>query len=320
MGYDAIAERLAAGQVVVLDGGMGTEIIRRTDRWVRNGIEASPETIEAIHRDYIAAGADVITTNTFQITRHTFLNFFHDLDQMRAIGAPGLETRAAELTARATDLALAARRAAGAEERVAVAGSISPLNHPFRSDLAPEKARAAEEHAETAAVLAAAGVDLILLETMNTVGEASAALQAAKETGLPVWVSLIPNGHGETLAGEPLEEVARTLATLEPAAILVNCAPAAHIGAALAALDGVTELPLGAYALIGRYAPPSWKMDFFPRFVDTDETPADAYAELAGGWIEAGAKIVGGCCGTTPGHIQSVRIMVAGKERAQGNA
>ncbi len=305
MGYEAIAKKLDDGKTVILDGGVGTEVLKRTGRWVRNGIEASADAIREIHRDYIAAGADVITANTFQIARHTFLNFFHDLEHMRAIGAPGLEHRAAELQQMAVDYALAARREAGAEAQVTVAGSISPLNHPLRRDLAPSAEDAREEHAETARSLAKAGVDLILLEAMNTLGEALAALEAAKETGLPVWVSLIPDGYGRTLAGESLTATA-ALAELEPAALAVDFAPPDHIGRAARNLADATDRPIGAYAVLGRYAPPSWKMDFYPRFVGWEETSPESYGQHASAWIESGAAIVGGGCGTTPDHIRAV--------------
>ena len=310
MAYQAIAKKLDAGKVVILDGGIGTEVLKRTGRWVRNGIEASPDAIREIHRDYIDAGADVITANTFQISRHTFLNFFHDLEHMRIIGQPGLEHRATELQEMAVGYALEARRAAGAEDTVAVAGSISPLNHPFRTDQAPDSRQARDEHAETARGLAKAGVDLILLETMNTLGEAQAALEAAIETGLPVWMSLVPNGQGETLAGEALSGAAELAGA---AALLVDGASPEHIGRAAGALKDATELPVGAYALIGRYAPPSWKMDFFPRFVGWEETTPEIYSRFAGGWIDSGVRIVGGGPGTTPDHIRAVTASLNGR-------
>lgn len=312
MGYEALARKLEQGKVVVLDGAVGSEVVRRTRHWVRNGIESSPEVIRTIHREYIKAGADVVTTNTFQIARHTFLNFFHDIGQMRAVGLPGLENRASELARDAVKLALQARDEAGGKDRVAVAGSISPLNHPFRSDLAPDPAQAFTEHAETARNLADAGVDLILLETMNRLSEARAGLEAARKTGLPVWVSLVPNGHRQTLGGEPLESVVEALDDLGPEAILVNCAPPDHVGRALETLVQTTDRPVGAYALVGRYAPPSWKMDFYPRFIDTEKTPPEGYAGVAAGWVRAGARIIGGCCGTTPEHIRAVAGAVSG--------
>ena len=305
MSYQTVKESLAGGEPVVLDGSVGSEVLRRTGRWVRNGIEDSGEEIVGVHRDFLAAGCQVLRANTFQIGRQTFLDFFHGLEQMRAIGAPGLENRAAELQRMAVGYA---RRAAG-DSAVAVAGSISPLHHPFRSDLAPDADTAREAHAHTAAGLAEAGADLLVLEGFNTLAEAAAALAAARRTGLPVWVSLIPDGHGRTLGGEPLAGAAR-LAAGGAEAVLLNCAPIAWVDRGLEALAGAVEAPIGAYALIGRYAPPSWKMDFYPRFVRCQETPPEAYAAAARGWLAAGAKIVGGCYGTGPEHVRALAALI----------
>ena len=306
MSYQSVAERLAGGRAVLLDGGVGTEVLRRTGRWVRNNIEDSGDDIVGVHRDYLDAGCQVLRSNTFQIGRQTFLDFFHDLEQMRAIGRPGLEDRAEELQRMAVSYA---RRAAG-DAQVAVAGSISPLHHPFRSDLAPQADTAREAHAATAAGLAEAGVDLLLLEGFNTLREAGGALDAARRTGLPVWVSLIPDGHGRTLGGEPLAEAAG-LTEAGAAAVLLNGSPVAWIDRGLEELVTAVDGPVGASALIGRYAPPSWKMDFYPRFVRCEETSPASYAEAAGRWLDAGARIIGGCHGTGPEHIRALAALVA---------
>ena len=305
MGYQTVAEKLSRGETVLLDGGVGTEVLRRTGSWVRNGIEDSGEEIVGVHRDYLDAGCQVLRANTFQIGRQTFLDFFHDLDQMRVIGRPGLEHRAAELQ----EMAVGYARQAVGERPVAVAGTISPLHHPFRSDLAPDAETAREAHADTAAGLARAGVDLLLLEGFNTLREAGGAVAGARRTGLPVWISLIPDGHGRTLGGEPLSGAAG-LAESGADAVLLTGAPAAWIDRGLKELARAVEAPLGASALIGRYAPPSWKMDFYPRFVRTEETPPEAYAEAARGWLDAGARIVGGCHGTGPEHVRALAALI----------
>ncbi|NIR45757.1 MAG: homocysteine S-methyltransferase family protein, partial [Gemmatimonadetes bacterium] len=118
---------------------------------------------------------------------------------MRQVGAPGVETRAQELTRKAVELARAARGAAGRD--VAIAGVMSPLEHCFRPDLAPEVEQARSEHAETAEGLADAGVDFLILESMNTIAEARAATEAALATGLPVWTSFVIGPEGEILNG-----------------------------------------------------------------------------------------------------------------------
>jgi S-methylmethionine-dependent homocysteine/selenocysteine methylase len=309
--YEWIKNRLDRGQPVFLDGAIGTEIVRRGVRWRQHGMRTDPDTVRAIHEDYIKAGADVITTNTFQLTRRTYLNLFHNLDHMRRIGAPGLENQAAALIEKAVALARGATQNAAGGRPVAIAGSISPLNHCFRPDLSPPFEEALKEHSESAGLLAKSGVDLILLETMNTIAEATAALQAAKKTDLPVWVSCVLAPGGKTiLGGEPILKAVRAAESAGADALLVNCAPPEDITAGLKELAGHSKLPLGAYAHIGRYDPPSWKFDFHPQFTGMDAWPPERYASRAREWREMGAVIIGGCCCTHPGHIRAVRELL----------
>jgi hypothetical protein len=149
---------------------------------------------------------------------------------------------------------------------------MSPLEHCFRPDLAPSFEQALPEHAEIAGLLAEAGVDFLLLESMNAADEAKAALQAAHATELPVWISFVVDGEGNLLSGEALPEV-------EAEAVLVNCAPPEDI------LRAVSKHKLkGAYAHIGKFDPPSWKFEFFPQFSGTDAWPPELYASEARGW------------------------------------
>ncbi|MGH7456305.1 MAG: homocysteine S-methyltransferase family protein, partial [bacterium] len=303
--YTAIKNKLSQ-DVVILDGGIGSEIVRRGVRWRQHGLRTDADKVQAIHQDYIRAGADVVTTDTFQLTRRTYLNLFHNLEHMKRIGAPGLQTQAETLAKKAVSLAQAARNEESRAEAVAIAGSVSPINHCFRPDLAPSREEAVQLHSEAVRTLADAGVDLILLETMNTIAEAQVALEAAKQTGLPVWVSFVlaPGGK-KVLSGESIADAVKTLEAKGCDAFLVNCAPPEDITSGLEELLKVCRVPAGAYAHIGHYDPPSWKFDFHPQFVDTDACSPKAYAAFAAQWKTMGAKIVGGCCGTTPDHIKA---------------
>ncbi len=161
MAYQAIRTRLARGETVLLDGGVATEVLRRGVYWRSHGIEQHPEIVRQVHADYIAAGADVIRTDTFQLNRRTFLNLFHGLEHMRRIGATDLENKAGRLTEQAVRLALEARNLAGrARDGVAVAGVVSPLEHCFRPDLSPGADQCRAEHAEIIGQMKGAGVDL----------------------------------------------------------------------------------------------------------------------------------------------------------------
>lgn len=196
---------------------------------------------------------------------------------------------------------------------MAIAGAVAPVEHCFRPDLAPPPEQARVEHRETARQLAQAGVDLILLEAMNTVTEALVALEAARETGLPVWISLLCDEQARLLGGEPLSTAVAALEPLGPDAILLNCAPPPDITAALRELVRGRRGSTGAYAHIGRYDPPSWKFTFFPRFTGTEAYPPARYLEQARTWVELGAQLIGGCCGTTPDHIRALRAGLSGR-------
>ncbi len=308
MGYQAIREKLTRGQTVLLDGGMGTEILRRGVYWRGHGIERRPEVVRQVHADFLAAGADVLRTNTFQLNRRSYANLFQGLEHMRRIGAAELEHKAGKLVRQAVELARDARNhAARGTDGVAIAGVISPLEHCFRPDLSPPPDVCRSEYEETVSQLKAAGVDLILLESMNCISEARVACEAAGKSGLPVWVSFVVREGARLLSREPLAQAVRAVEPLGVDVVGVNCAPLEDITAAVAELRKHRSGPVAAYAHIGRYDPPSWKFGFYPRFSGTNAVPPARYLEAARDWKKIGAQAVGGCCGTTPEHIRALK-------------
>ena len=164
----------------------------------------------------------------------------------------------------------------------------------------PDEAELQAEHEAHAANLAEAGVNLLLAETMNTVREARAALLAGLPTGLPMWISLTCGKGGMLLSGEPLKAALDALLPLAPSALLVNCTAPDHTTAALEVLQGLHTVPLGAYANNGHPTDETgWAF--------TGDYPPARYVEEARLWVERGARIIGGCCGTTPEHIRALR-------------
>ncbi len=307
MSYQAIREKLRRGDIVLLDGGIGTEILRRGVYWRCHGIEQHPEVVRKMHADYLAAGVDVLRTDTFQLSRRAYLNLFHGLEHMRRIGAKDLEHKAGKLLQQTVELARQARREAGREsDGVAIAGIISPLEHCFRPDLTPPLDQCRAEHKEIVEQLKGAGVDLILLESMNSVREARVACEAARSSGLPVWVSFVVRENARLLSQEPLAEAVEAVEPLGVDVVAVNCAPLEDIRMGVAELRKRRKGPVGAYAHIGRYDPPSWKFGFYPRFTGTDAVSPARYLEAAREWKKMGAQVIGGCCGTTPEHIRAL--------------
>src|SRR5436309_11156032 len=123
--YSRLKHRLGCGEIVILDGGIGSEMLRRGVTWEGHKVESEPDVIRAIHADYIRAGADVISTNTFQLSRRAFLNHFKDLGHLRHIGVANLETRWIELLQAGVRLAQEARRDTAEGRQVAIAGAMT---------------------------------------------------------------------------------------------------------------------------------------------------------------------------------------------------
>ena len=314
---DALRTRLQNRQAVLLDGPMGSELVRRGVRWRKHGLLTDADKVEQLHGEYLAAGADVLRTNTFQLNPRIYLNVFRNRAHMRHIGAPTLENLTPKLLRTSVEVARRARSKAGKDAQVAIAGVLSPLEHCFRPDLAPSAETARREHEEQARVLADAGAEFFLLESMNTIAEAKAALAAARAAGRPVWVSFLLGPEGELLSREPLERAAKEAEQGGAEAVLVNCAPPEDVTRALGRLAKFTALPFGGFAHVGRFSPPSWKFEFFPQFVEQDSWPPQRYAAEARRWREAGATIVGACCGAAPDHIAALRGVLGANGRSR---
>jgi len=295
-------DRLTSGPPLLLDGAVGSELNRRgvdtsLPLWSARALLEAPEVLLAVHRDYVVAGADIITANTFRTNRRT-------------LAKAGIEEQAAELTAVAVHLARAATGPSTATHYVA--GSIAPLEDCYRTDLVPEDDVLEREHAESVEILRAAGADLLLIETMNTVREARAAARAAVASGLPVLAGLVCGRDRMMLSGEDPKDAARELKLAGVDAVLINCTPAPELQLALERVAGATKLPLGAYGNVGH-------ADDNDGWVNTDAVDAKAYLRYAAQWLDAGAHIVGGCCGTTPSHTTALRRLIDGRSgvRAQ---
>ena len=308
MNYDNIDEKLSSGRPILLDGGIGTEVMRRGVRWRQHGIEDAPDVIRDIHVDYLDAGVDVLTTHTFNLTKRNFINFFRDAEHMALIGPAGLPTKAKELCHTAVSLAKEALTQTGKAETVPLAGSIAPVMHLFRPDLSPSQDDCLTHHSECVEILSDCGVDFIFFESMNNTREAQAALQAAAEFDLPVWMSFVPGMDGNLLNGEPLLDAANLARSQGAKAVLVSAASLSMITKSLPNI--INGSPCGAKAIVGRYSPPSWKPDFYPNFVDTDKVSPEKYAQEVNSWLDQGAQIVGGSSGTTPKHIRALRGMI----------
>jgi S-methylmethionine-dependent homocysteine/selenocysteine methylase len=292
------------GRTVLLDGGMGRELRRRgvtilDTIWSANALLEAPETVSEIHLDYIVAGADVIITNTYGVIR-------------AELAKEGIEDRFAELNLTACRLAQDARAAAG--RTVLIAGSLPPLAGSYRPDRVGDFDHIEPLYREQAEILMP-HVDLFLCETMSSAAEGLAAATAAASTGRPVWVSwtLHEDASGRLRSGETITEAARALDHLPVSGFMVNCCTPESITAAMAELVALGK-PAGGYANSFVPVASDWLLDgekdsdgLIPLREDLGPEP---YARHVEQWLDAGARIIGGCCGTSPDHIAKLRDLM----------
>lgn len=289
---DELRHRLTGG-ALVLDGATGTELERRgvgsaAPLWSAAALRQAPEVVAAIHRDYVAAGADLLVANTFRTNPRTL--------RRAGWGADG-----GDLNRLAVELARQA--AAGADRQVLVAASVAPAEDCYEPQRVPDDAMLRAEHGELMDWLAVAGPDLIWIETMNTVREARMAAEAAASRGLPLAVSFVVQEGGDLLSGEPLEAAVAAVEPFDPIVVGLNCIPPRGLSVLLPRLRRATGRPVAAYAHINNAVPiRGWSYG--------QAVPPAEYGGYVRQWLELGAVVVGGCCGTTPAHIEAVRAVV----------
>lgn len=274
---------------LLLDGATGTELNRRgldtgLPLWSANALttDAGLNILREVHLDYLIAGADIITTNTFRTHRRVLV---------------GKGFSAHELTLRAVATAREAVIEFG--KPALVAGSLSSLEDCYRPDLVPPADECLAEHSERIDHLVEGGVDLLLIETMNSISEAMIAAKIATATSLPTWVTFVCDKNGRILSGESLTQAAELLMPLGVKALGVNCMPAHTIAQPLAELRAICgeNFPLIAYGNIG-FA------DDEQGWTNTDSTDPEGYLQHAQSWP---AQIIGACCGSTPEHIRKLK-------------
>ena len=280
----------AIGQrVLVCDGAMGTMLYGRgifLNRCFDELNLTQPDLVAEVHREYVRAGADVVETNTFGANRFKLQNFGL-ADRTRAINVHG---------------ARVARHAA--RDAAWVAGSIGPLGvriEPWGRTGVDEAAAAFAEQAEA---LVEGGVDLFMLETFRDLSELVAAVGAVRRvSSLPIVAQMTTAEDGNSLDGTPPEAFAPALERAGAQLIGVNCSvgPAAMLET-IESMARFTSLPLAAQPNAGR-----------PRDVDGRNLylcSPEYMATYVRRFIGAGARLVGGCCGTTPDHIRQIAIAV----------
>ena len=290
-------DRLAGDRVLVGDGGTGALLSAAVPR-LRCPEEANlkaPEAVISVHAGFIRAGAELIEANTFGANR-------------RKLSAQFLDDRLEEIVERGVKLAREAREIAG--EPVLVGGSIGPLGDLEGSTGAEDAYAVFHEQAQ---LLEGRGVDLFLVETFYDLDELETAIRAVQDvSALPIVAQLTFDEDAQTLAGVSARDALERLRSLEVAAAGANCGLGPQ--AALAALSEISEqangFPLTAQPNVGLPARSGG------RIVYPNATP-DYFAEFAAQARSLGARLIGGCCGTTPAQVAAIRAAVEEEREPQ---
>jgi S-methylmethionine-dependent homocysteine/selenocysteine methylase len=300
---DKLNRRMDAGEIIVLDGGMGSELQANgvpmdAEAWSAVANLRHQDKVQEIHEDYIRAGADVIITNTFSAGR-------------MALSAAGHEDRVVEANRRAVEAAIRARQSAR-DRAVVIAGSIAGFRRLSITKTEGRGRSEEQEHesfGEQASVLADAGVDVLALEMMNAPSYGLSALDAAFQTGLPVWlgVSAVRLSDGRLGALDPrrsrehwesFDDLLSELVRPDLAAVMLMHSKLEVVRPALELISRHWSGRVGVYPESGEFTPPNW--------VFAEVSPQAFYAE-ARAWVAQGAQLVGGCCGIRPAHIQALK-------------
>lgn len=295
---------MTKGPITLLDGGMGKTLEAsgapfRQPEWSALALIEGPEHVSLAHEQFVAAGANIITTNNYAVVP------FH-------LGTERFEADGIALTALSGSLA---KDAAGSTARVA--GSIPPLYGSYEPDKFNPKT--APGHLSLITDALAPHVDFFLCETQSSVAEAVASMSAASPHDLPVWVSYTlddesPN-EPQLRSGESLEAAIETAGEHGAEAVLFNCSqPEVFSNAIPQAVAVAGSLAIGAYANSFMPKPKVYAANEVILAHREDLDPA-GYLEFVQQWVDDGATIIGGCCGIMPPHIATLRSYIDGLAR-----
>jgi S-methylmethionine-dependent homocysteine/selenocysteine methylase/SAM-dependent methyltransferase len=314
--YRRLEELIAAERCIVLDGGIATELQRETlaagpvsgeeELWGTRALYRSPATVREVHRRYVAAGCDTISTNTWSILSPP--------NDEKRMGPGGKDAHWLDAARLGVQLAREAIELEGRTGTCAVAFAIS-------DEVTSERQRETVELLTRA--LAEEPPDLILLETLTLIRDPSTfeTVDLLLQTGLPIWLSFrrcrygvcgVFGQHWGPPEGDLFGRAARRLEEHGVGALLINCLPFDHVPGIIPWLRDFTELPLGVYPNLGHLAGGRWRFD--------ERIGPSEYAELALQWRGEGAQIIGGCCGVTPDHIEAAAKAVAGTKPGRKRA
>jgi len=308
--------KLTNKKIIVLDGATGSEIARlgaemNSSAWCGVANKTHPDIVRQVHEEYIRAGADVVTANTFSTSRHV-------------LASAGLADETVSINTRAVELAREAAHNVSPERPIAVAGSMSNMVAWVPGTVSPDPQflptpeEEFNNYQEVAQTLAKSGVDLIIMEMMRDIDRSSLAISAAVETGLPVWIGTSCtlrddgsvsawNQHSEEPAtrlspdhlraeDKSYETLVEAMLSFQPQVMGVMHSTIETTNAGLQTLYDHWQGPIMAY--------PETSSEV--RKGISEQVEPSAFASHCRDWVEGGVQIIGGCCGTTIEHIRTM--------------
>ncbi|MEC8955589.1 MAG: homocysteine S-methyltransferase family protein, partial [Pseudomonadota bacterium] len=297
-------------KITLIDGAMGTQIRARgyevpshhSSIWSAQALMDNPHIVKEIHKDYISAGAEIITTNNYAVTQNL-------------LERENLGHRLEELTSLSIDIAKEAKKESG--KNIKIAASLPPLDTSYRPDLVGDITSIEKKYMEIVDIVKDR-VDLIIIETMSSSMEASGALSACAKADIEVWLGYTLQGIRKNIlpSGENLIDAINKVKHFNISAYVINCSSANITTEAIKLLSNEIDKPFGGYANsvnVNQIIDGDDEVDNAEDLQVENQQLINAidYSVIVKNWIDNGATIVGGCCGTSPEHIKKINDLIS---------
>jgi len=278
---------------LILDGAMGTELKNRgidipLPIWSADANLDHPEVVETIHSDYISAGADIITTNTFRTTTWTY----------RRAGYTPIKAKE-----RARDSLLKAVECAqnASNKTVQIAGSITAVEDCYSPEKFPGKTVTEDTYGETLEWMRDGGVDLILFETMGNIHEVTLAMDMTQYLPIPLWLSLIMKDSGRILDGTPIQDLLSMIHEFKVDCLLTNCN---QLETTLSSIDQFNSTWKGKWGAYPNLGCTDYENDYFETIDESN------FSDGVTSILNKDPDVIGVCCGSRPHHVKLLKSLV----------
>ena len=281
---------------LIMDGAMGTELMRRgielpLPLWSSMSNIDQFDQVMNIHKDYIEAGSDILTTNTFRTTPRTFIKAGYSQNESEKISE------------QCCNMAIEAAKHAVKKENTLIAGSVAPLEDCYEPLHFPGKEIAKKEFQLIIDRIIRKGVDILLFETMGNYEEIESALQVSNHVDIQRWLSIVLKNKNSILDGTELQKVVELANKNKIDMVLINCTPVNIILEALDIFLGYRKGKWGVYPNAGENMPTK-DGEFVSKLDD------ESFCKAIQDYITLGASVVGSCCGSTPNTVRKISNMI----------